>query len=77
MKSRYLVVYDYGMGGVWGYVLATSAEEIEARFSELQVIPEVPSWMSEDDRASLERTAQDIDEPGEGPLTSILGRRTS
>ncbi len=30
-KARFLIVDDYGMGGIWGYVLARSAEEAAAR----------------------------------------------
>ncbi len=28
MKQRYLVCYDYGQGGVWAYIAATSPEKI-------------------------------------------------
>jgi hypothetical protein len=30
MKKAYLVLYDYGMGGVWSVIHARSKEEINA-----------------------------------------------
>ena len=37
-KSRYLVHYDYGMGGLWWWVHARSAREIRETFAEAEVI---------------------------------------
>jgi hypothetical protein len=31
MKRKFLVSYDYGMGGAWAYVLAESEADIAAR----------------------------------------------
>jgi hypothetical protein len=45
MKDRFLVVCDYGQGGVWGYVLAPSRDEVVKRYPELDVIDEPPAWM--------------------------------
>jgi hypothetical protein len=36
-KSRFLVVYDYGQGGVWAFVWARSVDEIHEKFRDLQV----------------------------------------
>jgi hypothetical protein len=36
-KSKFLVMDDYGMGGLWGVMLARSAEEIHGL---------TPSWFS-------------------------------
>ena len=32
MRRSFLVLYDYGQGGVWAYLLADSAEQIQTRF---------------------------------------------
>jgi hypothetical protein len=70
MKQRFLVVYDYGMGGIWGYVLASSADEIARRYPEVEVVEQEPRWISDADRAEFKRRVEDIDEPK--PL-SVLG----
>ena len=75
MSPRFLVVYDYGMGGVWAYVEAESAEQIEERFPELKVFPEPPPWMPEDHRQKLLERTYDIDEKNFGLLADLLDQR--
>lgn len=31
-KRHFLVAYDYGMGGLWGIMLAKSEDEIKAKY---------------------------------------------
>jgi hypothetical protein len=47
-KSRYLVLHDYGMGGVWWWVHARSVREIRETFAEVEVIDraEAVEWAS-------------------------------
>lgn len=66
-KRRYLIAYDYGMGGLWGFLDARSEEEIAAVYPELVVVHEPPSWMTQARRAGLRE--HDID----GVPTGILG----
>ena len=42
-RWAYLVLHDYGMGGLWWWIRASSADEITAAFAEVEVIgdPEV------------------------------------
>jgi len=47
-KKRFIVCYDYGSGGVWGFVLARSKEEIFDKYPELTVIDAIPAWMTND-----------------------------
>ncbi len=47
-KKPYLAVYDYGMGGIWIYVYAESADQIAARYPGLTVISEWREWMTPD-----------------------------
>ncbi len=49
MEQHYLIVYDYGMGGLWAVVIAPSPEAIIAKYPEVAVVPERPHWMSEED----------------------------
>ena len=44
----FLVVYDYGMGGVWGFAHAQSEAEILHAFPELSVVYETPQWMTKE-----------------------------
>lgn len=37
-RRAYLVLHDYGMGGLWWWILASSAEEITASFAEVEVV---------------------------------------
>ena len=73
MPSRYLVVYDYGMGGLWAYVIASSATEILDAFPELEVVHEQPEWMDDAERGRLD--VLDIERPS-GLLSQILADRT-
>ena len=41
---KFLVCYDYGMGGVWLYVEARSAAEIVEQYPALTVFEEPPAW---------------------------------
>jgi hypothetical protein len=68
MKRPFLVLYDYGTGGVWSYLLAESAEQIRGKFPVLRIYNEVPSWMTETERQEIElnstydlETAEDED----------------
>jgi len=37
-RRAYLVLHDYGMGGLWWWIRASSAEEITAAFAEVEVV---------------------------------------
>jgi hypothetical protein len=54
-KSRYLTVYDYGTGGVWSFVLARTAKEIEDTFRDLNVVESTPDWLNDDERMDIEK----------------------
>jgi hypothetical protein len=77
VRGRYLVMYDYGQGGVWGYVRADSAAQITEQFPELAVISERPAWMDDDSEAKLKAREEDIDAPGDGLLGNVLAHRES
>jgi hypothetical protein len=63
-KQRFLVLYDYGTGGVWMFLWARSKEEIERKFSRLQVIDDPPGWLDDPRRARMEcEFTFDIDHP--------------
>jgi hypothetical protein len=72
-KKAFLVVYDYGMGAAWAYVLADSARQIEERLPQLKVVERRPDWMTVEIDMRLERTMTfDLERPS-GWLEDLLG----
>ncbi|WP_017593103.1 hypothetical protein [Nocardiopsis potens] len=67
---RYLIVHDYGMGGVWSWVRAGSAEEVLDACAEVEVVtdPEVVARMEASDRME----EADLDDPAPGSLVAAL-----
>lgn len=45
-RTRFLVHHDYGMGGLWWWIWAGSADEIMRTLAEVEVLtdPEILSW---------------------------------
>jgi len=76
--QEFLVVYDYGQAGVWDYVLAHSASEVEEAFPELSMVSERPDWMTDEieHRIPRNRTVT-IDDTETGFLADILGGRNT
>ena len=70
VKNRYLTVYDYGMGGVWVYITARSPDEITTKYPGLNVVLELPSWMTPNEEPE-ENMTFDIDDPPSGWLSSL------
>ena len=72
MKTDFLVVYDYGMGGVWAIIKAHSKDEIIQKYPMLSVVEERPSWMTDAyfDQVASART-YDVDDPPEGWLLTL------
>jgi hypothetical protein len=60
-KTRHLVCYDYGQGALWAYVYAASPEQIEAKFRDLEIVSEVPAWLTPEEQRRL--STQDVDSP--------------
>ncbi len=75
-KKLYLVVYDYGMGGLWGAILARSEDEIKERYPELGIAHQRPAWMTEADYERIcDRELHDIDGAPWGILNALLADR--
>jgi hypothetical protein len=69
----FLVAYDYGMGGLWGVLLAPSKEAIQAKYPELGIADEPPEWMSPERFDSLRAEPLWLDdEPPQGLLGVLL-----
>jgi hypothetical protein len=60
MRQKFLVLYDYGQGGLWAHLIADSEEQIRTRHPELVVMENPPVWMSAEEERQL--VTIDIDE---------------
>jgi hypothetical protein len=72
MKTEYLVVFDYGMGGLWAVIRARSKEEIVEKYPFLAVVEDRPKGLTEE---SLNRISSkhsfDIDDEPTGRLKML------
>lgn len=76
MREEFLVVYDYGTGGAWAYLLADTAAQIRDRFPELRVVNERPGWLTEEEEQHLRgRMTIDIDDVGNQFLAALVQQR--
>ena len=73
-KTRHLVLHDYGMGGLWWWVRARSAEEIVLRVAEVEVITD-PEKISRCEGWDLAEVDLDASDPN--PLSNLRGQRTA
>jgi hypothetical protein len=62
-KKTFLVLYDYGTGGVWRVLRASSKEKILRRYPSLLVYDERPTFLSAPSFAIITQVIYDIDEP--------------
>lgn len=75
-KQEFLVCYDYGMGGLWGILMARTADEVSDAYPELVVVSERPKWMTDEDYEALrDRELHDIDGAPWGILNAVLADR--
>lgn len=74
-KKNFLVCYDYGTGGLWAYISARSPEEITNLYPELDVVDEVPPWLTDEDVENLMSRVIDIDGMPHGILNALLEDR--
>jgi hypothetical protein len=76
-KQAYLVCYDYGMGGLWGFLAAESEDAIRERYPELIVVKERPKFLRSKERWQrlVARSSYDIDEEPRGLLRALLADR--
>jgi hypothetical protein len=76
MKRPFLVLYDYGMGGVWAYILARSPEEIGQEYPELVVYDHPPAFLTSMAIDRIEKTMTiDIDDRSNPFLVELIKER--
>ena len=75
-QETFMVVYDYGMGGLWGLVRADSEEEIHRLYPELVIFYERPVWMTDDSYSRIVlKDTYDLNAPPTGMLAAIVADR--
>ena len=75
-KQPFLVCYDYGMGGLWGVMMARSEDEIRVKYPELVIVTERPSWMTDEIyHRTLDNEMHDIDGVPWGMLNGLIAAR--
>jgi hypothetical protein len=78
---EFLVVYDYGTGGIWGFARARTEAEIVQTFPELKVCDESRSWLThEEERKVRSVSSFAVGEPSTYPewlRTLVAERRAS
>jgi hypothetical protein len=73
-KIRYLVLHDYGMGGLWWWVWARSPEEILDAVADVEVVTEdaIVERMSAEELDELH-----LDALPDGPLSDLRDQRSA
>ena len=77
MKKRFLVCYDYGQGGVWALVSASSAAAIRTQYPELDVADGIPEWVTLEVMTRWWQHTYDLDAPPSGMLARLIQSRES
>jgi hypothetical protein len=67
----YLVCHDYGMGGLWWWIVAPSADAIRDRYRDVSVFDEPPSWW--DDEMDRQTPRYELDDEPDSAL-KLLAR---
>lgn len=57
----FLVLYDYGQGGVWWWIIARNPAEITEACPDVQVLERVPDWWTPEQDSTTPRI--NVDEP--------------
>ena len=74
--SEFLIVYGYGMGGLWGVLIAPSEQAIAAKYPELVVVRERPGWMDDERFEKLRSEPLWLDDdPPAGMLRAVVAER--
>jgi hypothetical protein len=75
--GEYLVCYEvYRMSGLWGVLIAPSAEAIQVAYPELAIADSLPHGMDETELASMREIPLWLDEePPQGLLQVLLADR--
>jgi hypothetical protein len=71
----FLVAYDYGMGALWGVVVAASEGAISHLYPELEIVRARPEWMTWERYESLMSDPYVLDDAPRGLLLAVIADR--
>jgi hypothetical protein len=67
---EFLVCHDYGTGGLWWWMEAVSADDINARFRDVVVFDQPPGWWTDEMDQKVQRRR--LSEAPDEALASLL-----
>lgn len=73
--DEFLVCYDYGMGGLWGVLVAPSEYAIKEKYPELVIADRWPPWLEETELQTMRSDPLWIDSPPTGLLLALVTDR--
>jgi hypothetical protein len=75
--GEHLVCFEpYHMSGLWGVLIAPSAESIRVKYPELEIFGSLPEWLDEAELAQMQGTPLWLDdEPPQGLLHALVASR--
>jgi hypothetical protein len=73
--DEFLVCYDYGMGGLWGILVAPSEDAIRAKYPELAIVGERPKWMADEELDRFHAEPLQLDDEPTGLLLALMADR--
>lgn len=76
-RRKFIFCYDYGMGGLWGYISAPSRAAVTAAYPELSVFDEPPSWLTSETLSAFVDEDHDLDGAPWGVLNTVLEARAA
>lgn len=60
--NGWLVAYEYGSGAAWGFVKASSYDQIRRQAPDVVIHKEAPSWMSTAELTCLREQGLDLED---------------
>lgn len=76
VDREFFVAYDYGMGGLWGVLMASSREAILGKYPELGIVDERPLWLDDENLARMRSEPLWLDDdPPQGLLKALVADR--
>jgi hypothetical protein len=71
-RRDFMVLYDYGQGGLWAIIRADTVEQVRQRYPQLQVFEERPAFLDDELLGRIrEQCCCDVDEPPAGWLAQL------
>lgn len=75
-KRNYLVAYDYGTGGAWAIIRASSKSEVLQKYPELRVYRWRPRFITKETYTKIAAALTiDIDDPPTGWIATMIKQR--